>query len=97
VPPGSTTPTIATRAQLLRLDPAGLIRELTLFGRPIPGLAAVMADIGPRLLQRQGRPGLARIVNLATRPLAVITRLGERRLVPLADPDRVKPRSSRSQ
>ena len=78
-------------AQLLRLDPAGLIRELTLFGRPMPGLAAVMADIGPRLLQRQGRPGLARVVNLATRPLAVITRLGERRLVPLADPDRVKP------
>jgi hypothetical protein len=84
-------------AQLLRLDPAGLIHELTLFGRPMPGLAAVMADIGPRLLQRQGRPGLARVVNLATRPLAVITRLGERRLVPLADPDRVKPRWPRSQ
>lgn len=75
-------------AQLLRLEHSGLIRELTLFGRPLPGLTAVMADIGPRLLRRQGRPGLARVVNLATAPLAVMTRLGERRLVPLADPNR---------
>jgi len=78
-------------AQLLRLDPAGLIHELTLFGRPLPALTAIMADIGPRLLRRQGRPGLARFVGVATRPLAVITRLGERRLVPLADPDRGVP------
>jgi hypothetical protein len=81
-------------AQLLRLDTAGLIQELTLFGRPLPGLAAVMADIGPRLLRRQGRPRLARVVSLATRPLAVMTRIGERQLVSLADPDRARPRRS---
>jgi hypothetical protein len=75
-------------AQLLRLDADGLITEITLFGRPLPGLTAVMADIGPRLLRRQNRPGLARLVTLATTPLAAMTRLGERHLVPLADPAR---------
>ena len=77
-------------AQLLRLDAAGHIRELTLFGRPLPVVTAVMADLGPRLLRRQGRPGLARVVRLATAPLAAMTRLGERRLVPLADPARAR-------
>jgi ketosteroid isomerase-like protein len=77
-------------AQLLRFDDAGLIRELTLFGRPLPGLTAAMADIGPRLLRRQQRPGLARVIGLATAPLAAMTRLGEKRLVPLADPGRAR-------
>lgn len=79
-------------AQLLRFDSDGLITELTFFGRPLPGLTAVMADIGPRLLRRQGRPGLARVVGLATGPLAAMTRLGEKRLVPLADPARSRRR-----
>lgn len=81
-------------AQLLRLGPGGLILELTLFGRPLPGLTAVMADIGPRLLRAQSRPGLARVVGLATAPLAAMTRLGERHLVPLADPARARPKRS---
>jgi hypothetical protein len=77
-------------AQLLRLDGNGLIRELTLFGRPLPALTAVMAGIGPRLLRRQQQPRLARFVTLATGPLAAMTRLGERRLLPRADPNRRK-------
>src|SRR5687768_11146410 len=51
-------------AQLLRLNPDGLIREITFFGRPLPALTEVMAGIGPRLLRRQRRPGLARLVGL---------------------------------
>jgi len=78
-------------AQLLRLDSAGLIRELTLFGRPLPALTTVLAEIGPRLMRRQGRPQLARVIGMATRPLATITRIGERRLVPLGDPARARP------
>lgn len=74
-------------AQLLRFNPDGLITELTLFGRPLPGLTAVMARIGPEML-RSERPGRARLISAATRPLATITRLGEKRLVPLADPNR---------
>jgi hypothetical protein len=73
-------------AQLVRLDPDGLIIELTLFGRPLPGVTAVMAEIGPALLRRQGRPGRARVVAAATKPLAAMTRLGEAHLVPLAKP-----------
>lgn len=79
-------------AQPLRFDDAGQVREVTLFGRPLPALTAVMADIGPRLLRRQQRPGLARVVGLATVPLAAMTRLGEKRLVPLADPGRAASR-----
>jgi hypothetical protein len=77
-------------AQLLRFDADGLVRELTLFGRPLPGLTAVMAEIGPKLLRRQGRSGLATVVGLATTPLATVTRVGERWMVPLADPARAR-------
>lgn len=82
-------------AQLLRLDADALIRELTLFGRPLPALTTVMRDIGPRLLRRQGRPGMARFVAVATRPLAAITGSGDRRIVPLGHPDRARPTSGR--
>jgi hypothetical protein len=75
-------------AQLLRLNADGLIRELTLFGRPLPALTDVMAGIGPRLLRRQRQPRLARLVGVATAPLAAMTRLGEKRLLPRADPNK---------
>jgi hypothetical protein len=72
-------------AQLLRFGPDGLIRELTLFGRPLPALTAIMQGVGPRLLRRQGRPAFGRLIGLASAPLAAMTRFGERRLFPLAD------------
>ncbi|SHM60255.1 nuclear transport factor 2 family protein [Cryptosporangium aurantiacum] len=75
-------------AQLLRFDADGRIVELTLFGRPLPALTQVMGSIGPLLVRRQGRPGLARLIRVASAPLALFTRVGERRLVPLADPNR---------
>jgi hypothetical protein len=75
-------------AQLLRLNDDGLIREITLFGRPLPALTEVMAGIGPRLLRRQHQPILARLVTLATTPLNAMTRMGERTILPKADPNR---------
>jgi hypothetical protein len=75
-------------AQLLRLNGQGLIREITFFGRPLPALTEVMAGIGPRLLRRQRQPGLARLVGLATAPLNALTKLGERTILPRADPSR---------
>jgi hypothetical protein len=45
-----------------------------------------MAGIGPRLLRRQGQPGLARLVGLATGPLNAMTRSGERSIMPRAKP-----------
>ncbi|NUW32027.1 nuclear transport factor 2 family protein [Nonomuraea sp. SMC257] len=68
---------------LLRLDEHGLIEDLTLWIRPLPGLTALMAALGPRLARAGGKPGLAVLVAAATRPLAVMTRLGDRTLVPL--------------
>ena len=75
-------------AQLLRLNADGLIRELTFFGRPLPALTEIMAGIGPRLLRRQRRPGLARLVGLATAPLNAMAGFGERTILPRADPGR---------
>ena len=79
-------------AQLLRFDDDGRIVELTLFGRPLPALTQVLSTIGPLLVRRQGRPGLARVIKAATAPLHAVTRLGEKTLVPLADPSRPRPR-----
>jgi hypothetical protein len=75
-------------AQLLRLDPEGRIRELTLFGRPLPALTAMMAGMGPRLIRRQGNENLAPWMGAAVAPLSFLTKFGERRLVPLSDPNR---------
>ena len=78
-------------AQLLRFNEEGLIEELTLFGRPLPGVTAVMAAIGPVMLKRRQQPILARLIGAATTPLALLTRTGENRLIPLADPNRRAP------
>lgn len=74
-------------AQLLRFDDLGHIQELTLFGRPLPGMTAVLRGIGPQLLRKK-RPLLARIVGFAATPLDALSRTGERRLLPLGDPNR---------
>lgn len=74
-------------AQLLRFDAEGRIGQLTLFGRPLPGVTAVMAGIGPRLVRRQGRPVLAVVVGAAVTPMAAVTRLGDRHVVPRTDPN----------
>jgi SnoaL-like domain len=77
-------------AQLLRFDENGLIREMTLFGRPLPGLTAVMTGIAGPLLARQKRPLAGRLLAAATAPLAMLTKVGERRIVPLADPAKAR-------
>jgi hypothetical protein len=75
-------------AQLIRLNHEGLITEITLFGRPLPGLTAVMRRIVPLILGRQGRSQLGSVLGVAAVPLHAITTSGEQRLVPLASPYR---------
>jgi len=77
---------VLEEVQLLRLDDAGLISELTLFGRPLPALTALMQALGPELVRRQGSPRLAALLRAATGPLHAMTSLGDRRIVPLAAP-----------
>jgi hypothetical protein len=75
-------------AQLLRFNADGKIAELTIFGRPLPALTEVMKRLGPVLLRRQGRSGLARAISAASAPLAAMAGAGDRHIVPLADPNR---------
>jgi len=82
---------VLEEAQLLRLDSAGLIREITLFLRPLPALTGLMSTLGPALARQQDRPGLARFLAASTAPLHVLTRLGEHHVVPLAAPPATTP------
>jgi SnoaL-like domain len=63
--------------QLLRLDGRGQVREIAMFVRPLPGLTALAAALGPRLARRHSR-WRAVLVAALSRPLAAATRIGER-------------------
>jgi hypothetical protein len=64
----------------LELDHDGQIKELTIFYRPLPGLAAFTAALAPRVARKHG-PVRSFLARLLIFPLAVLTRLGDR-LVP---------------
>ncbi len=72
---------------LLTLDDREKITEITLFIRPLPGLTAVMAALGPALARRNGRSRLAAAVLRAmAAPLVAATRTGDRVGLKLALP-----------
>jgi hypothetical protein len=73
-------------AQLLRLDDTAQIREITLFGRPLPALTALMITLGPDLARRQGRRGLAALLRATAAPVHTMVSFGDRRVVPLTRP-----------
>jgi len=62
---------------LLRFDDEGHVRELTLFVRPLAGLAAMAAALVPAVGRRRGRP-TSIVLRMLTAPLAVLTRYGDR-------------------
>ncbi|WP_337063275.1 hypothetical protein [Kineococcus sp. G2] len=68
-------------AQRLRLDADELISEITLFIRPLPALTALMRRLGPELARRNGQPGLARVIPLASGALRSMASTGENRIV----------------
>ncbi|MBG0826593.1 nuclear transport factor 2 family protein [Planomonospora sp. ID67723] len=74
-------------AALVRLGDDGLIEEVTMWIRPLPALTALMAALGPGLARAAGRPALAAFVGASVRPLAFMTDLGDRTLVPLVTPE----------
>lgn len=73
--------TIGTRpielTHLLRVDKADQVREIRLYVRPLPGLAALLAGLGPLLAGRHSRVRAA-IAQIATRPLAALAPLYDR-------------------
>jgi hypothetical protein len=65
-------------ATRIELDDEGRIREITLFFRPLPGLATLTAALAPRIAA--GRHGRLRalVARLLLAPLGFVTRAGDR-------------------
>jgi hypothetical protein len=63
-------------AMVVWLDDDGLIERLELYVRPLPGLTAMAAALGPRVAARHSRPR-ALVVRAMMAPLALMTRRGE--------------------
>lgn len=64
-------------ATRLHLNGEGLIDEITLFFRPLPGLATLMAVMAPRIAMKRGRLR-AITARLLLAPLGFATRFGDR-------------------
>ena len=69
--------------QIVQLDDSGRAKEITMFVRPLPGLTTLTAGIGPLLARRRSR-WRAALMAATTRPLAFLTRTGDRPLSRLA-------------
>ena len=69
----------------LRLDEQGRIRELTVFFRPMPSIAVAMRVIASGLV-RPRSPVRALAISLLTRPLGLLTSVGDRIGVRLVGP-----------
>ena len=61
---------------LLRFGDEGRIREMTIFFRPLPGLATLAAALAGPVARRRGR-ALAVVLGLLARPMAAQTRYGD--------------------
>jgi hypothetical protein len=87
-----TTP--IEEAQLVRLDDHHKIVEVSLMIRPLTGLAAVMAALGPRMIRKQGHSSIvAAAVSLTIKPLTLLARVGDFAGARLLQP---RPRRARS-
>ncbi len=64
-------------SQLIEFDDAGLIRELTVFVRPLPGLVAFAAAIVPGAARRRSRLS-ALLLGTMVRPLVPMVGQGDR-------------------
>ena len=70
-------------ATRVRLDDQARITDITIWFRPMPGLAALMARLGPRMADT---PAKAAAVRAMTAPLAAMTRQGDKVAVKLVKP-----------
>lgn len=65
-------------ATRIELDPAGQIAEVTLFFRPLPGLATLTAALAPRVAARRHGQLRSVVARLLAAPLGLATRAGDR-------------------
>ncbi|WP_454860016.1 nuclear transport factor 2 family protein [Promicromonospora soli] len=73
-------------AQLLGFDDEARIAEITLFGRPMPALTALMTTLGPKLARKEGRRGLATLLRASAAPIHAMVTFGDRSVVPRTRP-----------
>lgn len=72
-------------ATRVRLDDEARVTDITLWFRPLPGLTALVAALGPRLAARNG--AAHRLAAAAmTKPMAAMTRSGDKAAVKLVRP-----------
>jgi 2-amino-4-hydroxy-6-hydroxymethyldihydropteridine diphosphokinase len=64
--------------QLIELDDQERVRQITLFMRPLPGVANLAAHLGPRLVRARRGPLVAAFVALPMRLTALVLRLTDR-------------------
>ena len=64
--------------QLVEHDDVGRVRQITLFMRPLPGVANLASHIGPRLVRRRFGPVVAAVVSVPMRLVALMARLLDR-------------------
>lgn len=65
-------------AVLAHCNERGHIVELTIFGRPLPAIAALFAALPPRVSARRRGRMTGALVALVARPLAFVLRTGDR-------------------
>ena len=69
-------------ANLLRFDERGLVKEMTVFMRPVPGLLALAVELASSMAgRRSSLRGV--VVRLMLGPMATIFRLGEPAIIAL--------------
>jgi hypothetical protein len=56
-------------ADRIRLNPDGKVREITVLGRPLSGVATFLTGIGPRLARRRRGGAVATLLRLTALPL----------------------------
>lgn len=59
---------------LLRFDDQGRIKEITVFFRPFPAVAAFLSETGPKLARRRSGAGRAAILSVAGAPVSALMR-----------------------
>lgn len=59
---------------LLRFDEQGRVKEITVFFRPFPAVAAFLSDTGPKLAEKRGGSGRAASLKVAGAPLSALMR-----------------------
>jgi hypothetical protein len=62
---------------MIRVDGSGAITEVRVFARPLPAVAALLRELGPRVARPQGR-WRAALTALLTAPLVFLTKSGDR-------------------